>query len=183
MATPTEQDRVRAFGLIAAHVSNQALSALIEESVAEALAHERETASAPAPPPGAELERLKVAHANCYVRRGLDHVDEKESPWCWANCSGKGCAEDFAIQALVATSTAGVDSGGAELEAVVRALREALEAMMQAFDPEWPGACPQGCFDTSDGHGYSLQEAAKEQARAALARLAALTPRGEESGG
>ena len=47
-------------------------------------------------------------------------------------------------------------------------LREALKTMMQAFDPDWPGACQQDCFDTSDGHGYEMQEIAKEKAKAAL---------------
>lgn len=50
------------------------------------------------------------------------------------------------------------------------ALLEALTLMMQAFDPGWPGACRQECFDTSDGHGYEMQEHAKATARAAITR-------------
>ena len=49
-------------------------------------------------------------------------------------------------------------------------LLKALDLMMQAFDPEWPGACHQDCFDTSDGHGPEMQEAAKEKAKAAIAK-------------
>ena len=37
-----------------------------------------------------------------------------------------------------------------------------------AYDPSWPGACPQECFDTSDGHGYEMQEVAKDKARRIL---------------
>lgn len=48
-------------------------------------------------------------------------------------------------------------------------LREALKLAMQAFDYKWPGACAQDCFDTSNGHGYEMQEAAREKAKAALA--------------
>ena len=49
---------------------------------------------------------------------------------------------------------------------VLKAARvEALEILtlaMQAFDPQWPGACHQDCFDVSDGHGYKMQEAARD---------------------
>lgn len=47
---------------------------------------------------------------------------------------------------------------------------EALESMLQAYDPEWPGACHQDCFDTSDGHGYEMQESAKDEAKVAIAK-------------
>jgi Lar family restriction alleviation protein len=40
---------------------------------------------------------------------------------------------------------------------------EILEFAMKAFDPQWPGACHQDCFDTSDGHGYEMQEAVREK--------------------
>lgn len=54
------------------------------------------------------------------------------------------------------------------LVAELARLRQALGDLLGAFDPEWPGACGQDCFDTSDGHGYERQEAALRQARAAL---------------
>ncbi len=47
-------------------------------------------------------------------------------------------------------------------------LMASLNLMMQAFDPDWPGSCHQDCFDVSDGHGYEMQEAAKDQAKAAI---------------
>lgn len=48
--------------------------------------------------------------------------------------------------------------------------RELLDLMMQAFDPLHPAACHQDCFDYSDGHGYEMQEIAKDEARAYLAQ-------------
>jgi hypothetical protein len=47
-------------------------------------------------------------------------------------------------------------------------LREALDLMLQAFDPEHKAACGQECFDTSDGHGYEFQDIAIRKAREAL---------------
>ena len=55
-----------------------------------------------------------------------------------------------------------------EVEAQNAAMREALETFLMAYDPSWPGACPQECFDTSDGHGYEMQEIAKRKARGIL---------------
>ena len=49
-------------------------------------------------------------------------------------------------------------------------LLKACRSLMHAFDPEWPGACVQECYDTSDGHAYELQEGAKAAARAAIAK-------------
>jgi hypothetical protein len=57
----------------------------------------------------------------------------------------------------------------AQAEARATRYREALELMRQAFDPTHPAACHQECFDTSDGHGYEVQDAALDAARAALA--------------
>ena len=54
------------------------------------------------------------------------------------------------------------------VEAQNAAMREALETFLMAYDPSWPGACPQECFDTSDGHGYEMQEVAKDKARRIL---------------
>jgi len=55
-----------------------------------------------------------------------------------------------------------------ELFAQCAAMREALETFLMAYDPSWPGACPQECFDTSDGHGYEMQDIAKDEARRVL---------------
>ena len=51
----------------------------------------------------------------------------------------------------------------AELQMLV----EALDAMLQAFDPNHPGACP-GLNSCDEYHGYDLQEAAKHGAWEAL---------------
>jgi hypothetical protein len=50
----------------------------------------------------------------------------------------------------------------------VRELEKGLDLMLQAFDPKHPGACHQDCFDTSDGHGYEMQEHAKDTANRLL---------------
>ena len=55
-----------------------------------------------------------------------------------------------------------------EIEAQSAAMREALETFLMAYDSSWPGACQQECFDTSDGHGYEMQDIAKDEARKAL---------------
>lgn len=52
---------------------------------------------------------------------------------------------------------------------LVAQTREALDLMLQAFDPEHLGACDQSCFDTSNGHGPEVQDSAKDAATAALA--------------
>lgn len=57
----------------------------------------------------------------------------------------------------------------AALRERVKPIEDALRLMLQAFDPTWPGACAQDCFDTSDGHGYEMQEVAKSAAKEALA--------------
>ncbi len=49
-------------------------------------------------------------------------------------------------------------------------LLAACKALLQAFDPTYPGACHQECFDTADGHGYELREAALEKGKAAIAK-------------
>jgi len=46
----------------------------------------------------------------------------------------------------------------------IEKLEKALDTMLQAFDPEHPAACDQECFDTSDGHGYEMQDLAKSRA-------------------
>lgn len=55
-----------------------------------------------------------------------------------------------------------------QLVAQCAAMREALETFLMAYDPSWPGACPQECSNTSDGHGYEMQEIAKDEACKAL---------------
>lgn len=52
-------------------------------------------------------------------------------------------------------------------------LLTACQRMLQAFDPTYPGACHQECFDTSDGHGYELRETAIEATKAAIAKAEA----------
>jgi hypothetical protein len=64
------------------------------------------------------------------------------------------------------------------LRALVAELTEATKDMLRAFDPDAPGACPQECFDTSDGHGAEVQEAAIERARASLAKSQGHPPHG-----
>ena len=76
-------------------------------------------------------------------------------------------------QALQAEHAAFVKDHCAEVDALqarLTAMEEALRLMLQAFDPQWPGACAQDCFDTSDGHGYEMQEMAKQHAQDALAQ-------------
>jgi hypothetical protein len=54
------------------------------------------------------------------------------------------------------------------LTAELKAKDDALDLMLQAFDPGHPNACTQECFDTSDGHGYEVQDIAKRKAYKAL---------------
>jgi hypothetical protein len=56
-------------------------------------------------------------------------------------------------------------------EEVIKQATEALDLMLQAFDPEHPAACTQECFDSSDGHGPEIQEIAKKKAYQALSLL------------
>ena len=60
-----------------------------------------------------------------------------------------------------------------ELEAKLAIADKALDLLLQAFDPTHESACPQECFNTSDGHGHELQEGAKIQAKAALEEIRA----------
>jgi len=50
----------------------------------------------------------------------------------------------------------------------VKELEGAVDTLLQAFDDKHPDACHQDCFDSSDGHGYEMQELAKIKGRKAL---------------
>jgi len=54
------------------------------------------------------------------------------------------------------------------LEKRVAELEGVIDTLLQAFDDKHPDACHQDCFDSSDGHGYEMQELAKIKGRKAL---------------
>ena len=56
----------------------------------------------------------------------------------------------------------------AESQKRVKELEGAVDTLLQAFDDKHPDACHQDCFDSSDGHGYEMQELAKIKGRKAL---------------
>lgn len=60
------------------------------------------------------------------------------------------------------------------VKSIVLALKEAmssLDIMLQAFDSSHPGACHQDCFDTSDGHGYEMQDIGIRKGREAFTKI------------
>ena len=88
-----------------------------------------------------------------------------------AHVKQKGNAEDKKVGKSWELLAEGILELCAEIDRLTEELKakdEALYLMLQAFDPEHPNACTQECFDTSDGHGYEIQEIAKRIAYKAL---------------
>lgn len=99
------------------------------------------------------IARITLNHAsNCYLRTGGAPVE----PFC--SCGVQEALEE--IESL----TAELEAKDKEIEKV----KNVLDLMLQAFDSAHPNACTQECFNSSDGHGYEIQDIAKKEAYKAL---------------